>query len=82
MKSSTVYKHPAQLINFQFPTSLPSFPTSSLLEQGVDVQSVQFSNTGSFTLAIDIAGLGNNKPYDTKHSGLASTSLTVYQNFH
>ena len=49
--------------------------------EGVDVQSVQFSNTGSFTLAIDIAGLGINKPYDTKHSGMANTSLTVVPEF-
>lgn len=49
--------------------------------EGVDVQSVPFSNTGSFTLVIDIAGLGINKPYDTKHSGMASISLTVVPEF-
>ena len=49
--------------------------------EGVDAQSVTFENTGSFTVAIDIAGLGINKPYDTKHSGMASTTLAVVPEF-
>ena len=49
--------------------------------EGMDRQTVTFSNTGSFTLAIDVAGLGINKPYDTNHSGIASTTLTVVPEF-
>ena len=49
--------------------------------EGDDVQSVTFENTGSFTVAIDVAGLGVNKPYDTKHSGMASTTVTVVPEF-
>ena len=49
--------------------------------EGVDLQSVIFENTGSFTLVIDVAGLGINKPYDTKHSGMASTTVTVVPEF-
>jgi hypothetical protein len=49
--------------------------------EGVDTQSITFSNTGSFTLVIDVAGLGINQPYDTSHRGMASTTLTVVPEF-
>ena len=43
----------------------------------MDTQIITFRDKGSFTLAIEVAGLGANKPYDTKHSGMAGTTLTV-----
>ncbi|MFQ5969793.1 MAG: sialidase family protein [Nitrososphaerales archaeon] len=49
--------------------------------EGVDRQSVTFSNTGSFSLTIDVAGLGINKPFDTMHGGMASTALIVVPEF-
>ncbi|MEM2759797.1 MAG: hypothetical protein QXU32_10565 [Nitrososphaerales archaeon] len=49
--------------------------------EGADIQTVTFSNTGSFTLEVDIMGLGVNRPFDTKHSGTASTTLTVVPEF-
>ena len=49
--------------------------------EGVDVQSVTFSNTGSFTLVIDVAGLGIDEPYDTRYAGMTSTALTVVPEF-
>ena len=49
--------------------------------EGVDVHSVEFSNIGSFKVAIDVAGLGINKPFDTNHSGMAATTVTVVPEF-
>ena len=49
--------------------------------EGVDTQIITFRDKGSFTLAIEVAGLGANKPYDTKHSGMAGTTLTVVPEF-
>ncbi|MFQ5940914.1 MAG: hypothetical protein ACE5KA_04360, partial [Nitrososphaerales archaeon] len=49
--------------------------------EGIDTQFVTFSNTGSFTLSIDIAGIGINEPYDSTYDGMASTVLTVVPEF-
>ncbi len=49
--------------------------------EGIDTQSVTFSNTGLFTLAVDVAGLGIDKPYDSGHSGMASATVTVVPEF-
>ncbi|GEM_PF-539096 len=49
--------------------------------EGIDTQVVTFSNTGSFTLTIDLEGLGMEKPYDAMHSGKTSTLLTVVPEF-
>ena len=49
--------------------------------QSVDTQSVTFPNTGSFTLVIDVIGLGMIEPYDTRYSGAASALLTVVPEF-
>ncbi|MGH9878153.1 MAG: hypothetical protein ACRD5H_10980, partial [Nitrososphaerales archaeon] len=42
---------------------------------------VTFSNTGSFTLEVEVEGLGMEKPYDSLHSGKASTLITVVPEF-
>jgi hypothetical protein len=49
--------------------------------EGTDTQSVMFSNTGSFTLLIEITGLGLNQPYDSRYNGMVSTTLTVVPEF-
>jgi len=51
------------------------------ISESVDTQSVTFSNTGSFTLVIDVIGLGMIEPYDTRYSGAASALLTVVPEF-
>ena len=51
------------------------------VHEGVDSQSVAFSNTGSFTLTINVPGTGINKPFDTTHSGTASSMITVVPEF-
>jgi hypothetical protein len=48
---------------------------------GIDTQSITFSENGSFTLLIDIAGVGIDEPYDSSYSGVASTVLTVVPEF-
>jgi len=48
---------------------------------GIDTQSITFSEIGSFTLLIDIAGVGIDEPYDSSYSGVASTVLTVVPEF-
>ena len=77
---------PLQHVNYSFmitdedETILVSKPNMHAHE-GIDIQSVTFSNTGSFTLVIDVAGLGVNEPYDTRYGGMASTALTVVPEF-
>ncbi len=55
--------------------------TNKHAHEGTDTQVVTFSNTGSFTLTVDVEGLGMEKPYDSMHSGKASTLLTVVPEF-
>ncbi len=49
--------------------------------EGADTQLITFSNKGLFTLAVDVAGLGINKPYDSRYSGIAGTTVTVVPEF-
>ncbi len=49
--------------------------------EGIDTQSVTFSNTGLFTLAVDVAGLGIDNPYDSRYSGIASATVSVVPEF-
>ena len=55
--------------------------TNEHAHEGTDTQVVTFSNTGAFTLTVDVAGLGMDKPYDSKYNGKASTTLTVVPEF-
>jgi hypothetical protein len=55
--------------------------TNKHAHEGIDTQVVTFSNTGSFTLALDVEGLGMEKPYDSIRSGKATTLLTVVPEF-
>jgi hypothetical protein len=48
---------------------------------GTDTRSITFSETGSFTLSIDVTGIGINEPYDSSYSGMASTALIVVPEF-
>jgi len=48
---------------------------------GIDTRTITFSETGSFTLSIDVAGIGINEPYDSSYSGMASTALIVVPEF-
>ncbi|MGH9910800.1 MAG: hypothetical protein ACRD32_09180, partial [Nitrososphaerales archaeon] len=49
--------------------------------EGMDTHSVAFSDTGSFALTIDVAGLGIDQPYDSRFSGIAGTTVTVVPEF-
>jgi hypothetical protein len=77
---------PLQAVNYSFiitddkGNSIANRPNKHAHE-GIDTQVVTFSNTGSFTLTIDVEGLGMEKPYDAVHSGKASTLLTVVPEF-
>ncbi|MGH9921339.1 MAG: sialidase family protein [Nitrososphaerales archaeon] len=55
--------------------------TDKHAHEGIDTQVVTFSNTGSFTLEVEVEGLGMEKPYDSLHSGKASTLITVVPEF-
>ncbi len=47
-----------------------------------DSQSVRFTSTGSYTLSVNVIGTGiPPPPFDTSHSGLATTSLKVVPEF-
>jgi len=47
-----------------------------------DSQTVTFANTGSYTLSVNVLGTGiPPPPFDTSHSGLATTSLNVVPEF-
>jgi hypothetical protein len=48
---------------------------------GMDIQSVTFTDGGSFTLQVEVAGVGFEEPYNTKYSGAASTTLNVVPEF-
>jgi hypothetical protein len=48
---------------------------------GMNSYSLLFSDTGSFTLTVDVEGVGAMKPYDSTYSGLASSSVTVTPEF-
>ncbi len=48
---------------------------------GMNSYSLLFSDTGSFTLTVDIEGVGAMKPYDSIYSGTASSSVTVTPEF-
>jgi hypothetical protein len=48
---------------------------------GIDTQSVTFSETGSFTMSIDVTGIGVEEPYDSSYSGEVSTALVVVPEF-
>jgi hypothetical protein len=55
--------------------------TDKHAHEGIDTQVVTFANTGSFTLAVEVEGLGMEKPYDSMYNGKASTLLTVVPEF-
>jgi hypothetical protein len=51
------------------------------VHDGMDTQSVTFSEMGSFTLTIDIEGTGLSQPYDKTNSGTASAMIAVTPEF-
>jgi len=51
------------------------------VHDGMDTQSVSFSNVGSFTLTIDVEGTGLSRPYDAAQSGTASVTIVVTPEF-
>ncbi len=50
-------------------------------DEGTDSIEVDFANTGAFSIDIQVLGTGINKPFDTKHSGNASASISVVPEF-
>lgn len=55
--------------------------TALHVHDGMDTQSITFSDVGSFTLTIVVKGLGLSEPYDTSRSGIASVAITVVPEF-
>ena len=79
-------KQPLQHVNYQFHVAdqsgaMVAHKMGIHVHEGMDSQSVAFSGTGSFTLMIVVEGTGLNKPFDTTHSGTASSSVTVVPEF-
>ena len=50
-------------------------------KSGEDIQSVNFPQEGPYTIQIDIIGTGPEESFDTKNSGIASTTITVVPEF-
>ncbi len=55
--------------------------TKMYAPDGIDTQSITFSHTGSFTVTIEVTGIGLEEPYDSSYNGVASTSLRVVPEF-
>ncbi len=55
--------------------------TNLHLQDGMDTQSVAFSEMGSFTFRIDVIGTGLSQPYDTANSGTVSATVVVTPEF-
>jgi len=77
---------PLQHVNYQFHVTdksgaMVAHKMGIHIHEGMDSQSVAFSNTGSFTLMIVVEGLGINKPFDTTHSGTATSMVAVTPEF-
>ncbi len=51
------------------------------VHNGMDSQSVAFSTTGSFNVTVEVAGTGIDQPFDTTHSGTASSMVSVVPEF-
>jgi len=51
------------------------------VHEGMDTQSVTFSEMGSFTLTVNVIGTGLSEPYDTTNSGTASAMIAVTPEF-
>ena len=49
--------------------------------EGLDIQTVTFAETGSYTIIIDVKGLGEDQPYDNKYTGIANAVITVVPEF-
>jgi hypothetical protein len=91
VKFDIVFLHPGAFdeithVNYQFHIADASgnmivHKTKLHVHDGMDTQSVTFSNTGSFTLTIVIEGTGISQPYDTANSGTASVTISVTPEF-
>jgi hypothetical protein len=57
-------------------SSDPSTQTCRHTHDGVAVHPADIPETGSFDLEVNIEGLGINKPYDTKYSGIALVTVS------
>jgi hypothetical protein len=55
--------------------------TALHVHEGMDTQSVTFSDMGSFTLTINVIGTGLSQPYDMTNSGTASAMIAVTPEF-
>ncbi len=49
--------------------------------EGTDSIEVDFSNTGSYSINVQILGTGINQPFDTRYSGNANASVSVVPEF-
>jgi hypothetical protein len=77
---------PLEHVNYQFHVAdqsgaMVAHEMDLHVHDGMDSQSVAFSDTGSFTIMVVVEGTGINKPYDTAHSGTASSMVAVTPEF-
>jgi len=55
--------------------------SNQFTKDGLDEQTVTFAKTEPFTITIDVEGLGEEPPYNTKYAGTASAVITVVPEF-
>lgn|SRR5574341_1816224 len=91
VKFDMEFLHPGALdhithVNYEFHIADESgkmlvHKTGLHVHEGMDTQSVTFSDMGSFTLTINVIGTGLSQPYDTTNSGTASAMIAVTPEF-
>ncbi len=91
VKFDIVFLHPGALdhishVNYEFHVAdesgkMVAHKTGLHVHDGMDTQSVTFSQMGSFTLTINVEGTGISQPYDTTNSGTASAMIAVTPEF-
>ncbi|MEE8133064.1 MAG: hypothetical protein V3T40_05775 [Nitrososphaerales archaeon] len=81
LETLRILEHVNYIITVVDETGSQLIHESKHVHEGIASHSISFSDTDSFTLAVDIEGIGINKPYDTTYSGTASTTITVTPEF-
>jgi hypothetical protein len=77
---------PLEHVNYEFHIAdetgaMPVHKTGLHVHNGMDTQSVSFSNTGGYVVTVEVLGTGIDRPFDTSHSGTASSTVSVVPEF-
>lgn len=77
---------PLEHVNYEFHIAdetgaMPVHKTGLHVHNGMDTQSVSFSNTGGYVVTVEVLGTGIDRPFDTAHSGTASSTVSVVPEF-